>query len=58
MEKRTNKWQPREQGGPVTLKNSRYQPSRDELRADVTIKATPKQVMKSVVRRRPVRFEK
>ena len=41
----------------VTLKNSRYQPSRKQLRQDVTIKASPLKIMRSVLRTRPVRFE-
>lgn len=57
MAKQSDTPQRREQGAPATLKNSRYQPSRRELRTDVTIKATLKPVMKSVVRQRPIRFE-
>lgn len=48
----------RETGNPVTLKGSRYQPSRKELAEDVRINASPREVMRSVVRLRKVRFEK
>lgn len=58
MTKRVGRPQGREQAAPVTLKDSRYQPSRKELRADMTIPASSRQVMKSVVRTRPIQFEK
>ncbi|MYB53540.1 MAG: hypothetical protein F4X77_15285 [Acidobacteriia bacterium] len=48
----------RETGKPVTLKGSRYHPSSEEFAADQTINASPREVMRSVVRLRKVRFEK
>ena len=48
----------RETGKPVTLKGSRYHPSPEEFAADQSINASPREVMRSVVRRRKVRFEK
>ena len=48
----------RETGRPVTLKGSRYHPRPEELAEDVRINASPREVMRSVVRLRKVRFEK
>ena len=42
----------------VTLKSSRYQPTRAELFESMTIPASPEKIMKSVVRLQPVRFGK
>ena len=48
----------RETGKPVSLKGSRYHPSPEEFAADQSINASPREVMRSVVRLRKVRFEK
>ena len=45
-------------GRPVTIKPSTYQPSRKELREDITIDASPEEVLRSVLRPRLVRFRK
>lgn len=42
----------------ITLKHSSYQPTRAELEEDMTIDASPEEIMRSVVRLRKIKFEK
>ena len=44
--------------GPAKVRPSTYQPSRRELQEDITINAFPEEVLRSVLRPRPVQFDK